>query len=335
MGAFALPTEIILMITSHLNKPSTISLSLTCRALHSICFPADPILERTEEEELFLLLEKDIPTLYFCHYCTKLHHWHKRWNRSLAWFEETMPCKKRPQDIFQILSIRCIPFWHARLVMNRHLYGPTHGPPLSKLGKRTNNIYRAGGVMKSVSQQASIVDDKLLLMSILSFTSSRDHSVVLRHHIDSYGPMVCMHLAMAKQPTGFLPVRLPELSMDGNRSGFFVPCDQAVGSCPVCLTDYSIGISWQGGKKGHALKVLVYQQLGDCRSPFDPNWRAMLTYWITEVPRAVLPSGHGPGCVRDLWNKGEGIVSRGKSEWVPVPSLDENSFENRSNNRSD
>lgn len=46
-------------------------------------------------------------------------------------------------------------------------------------------------------------------------------------------------------------------------------CEEAFGSCPFCLTDYRIDILWQGAKKGHVIKLFVYRQLGDYRSPFE------------------------------------------------------------------
>jgi hypothetical protein len=60
LGAFAFPTEIILMIISHLSKSSTTALALTYRILYSICSPRNITLDKTEKEELLLLLEKDL-----------------------------------------------------------------------------------------------------------------------------------------------------------------------------------------------------------------------------------------------------------------------------------
>jgi hypothetical protein len=109
MGALALPAEIILMIASLLDKVSTISLALTCRRLHSLCFTTALSLDRTEKETLLILLEQDEPRIYFCPRRTKLHNWYTRWNRSIL-----------PYDIEE----RC----HARQPMKTLCIYPTSSP---------------------------------------------------------------------------------------------------------------------------------------------------------------------------------------------------------------
>ena len=67
------PLEIILMIATHLDACSLVSFALTCKSLHSLWEPRNLPLQLAEKEKLLLLLEKDIPFLYYCHHCTKLH----------------------------------------------------------------------------------------------------------------------------------------------------------------------------------------------------------------------------------------------------------------------
>jgi hypothetical protein len=146
LGAFALPTEIILMIASHLNRPSVTCLALTCRTLHSLCFPGDPFLNMMEKEELFLLLEEEVATINFCHHCVNLHRWHSRWSSFISpWYQERMPCKWSRENHLFLSYTSHVPYHYARLVMNQHFYGQAHGPPPSKLGKRARSYQYSDG----------------------------------------------------------------------------------------------------------------------------------------------------------------------------------------------
>jgi hypothetical protein len=319
LGAFTIPTEIILMIASHLNRPSVTCLALTCRTLHSICFPKDRLMNTIEKQDLLLLLEKDVASLYFCHYCVKLHGWHSRWSKSISpWYEERESCK-RSADNHLFLSFTChIPYYLARLVMNRHFYGPAHGPPPYKLVKRARSSHHSDGVVKSMSQQARIVDDQLLVLSIGSIFHARGDSTSLRSHIDSLGHPVCEHFTIAEGWLDHAPMQLPELVKDETTPNLFLPCDKAFGSCTFCLTDYTIDISWQGEKNGFVVKVSIYHQLGDCRSPFEWPWHTISTRRTKEELRMAHPLKHGPGHVRDQWNKADSVESTTHGEWVEI-----------------
>jgi hypothetical protein len=323
LGAFALPPEIILMVTTNLTNPSVISLALTCRTLYSICFPQRPHLNTAENEELLLLLEKDMATLYFCHYCAKLHRWHTRWGKSIyPWVEEDLPCKQHLQRNPVFLPPRCyIPYHHARLVMNRHFYGPSHGLPLHRLEKRVCLHLPLSRVTDSESLHARIVDDKLLLLSVKTMSHPRGDSKALRNYVDSRMRPACNHLTLSKGRPNNAPVQLPELVKNKTTPARFAPCDQSFRSCAFCLTDYCIDISWRGTKKGYIIKAYVYRQLGDCRSPFDWSWRTMTTLQTVEEPRTAYPLEYRPGIIRDRWNKADGIDSRTQGEWVQIPGI--------------
>jgi hypothetical protein len=140
MGALALPAKIIVMIASLLDKVSTISLALTCRRLHRLCFTTALSLDKIEKETLLILLEQDEPRIYFCPHCTKLHNWHIGWNRSIPPYdiEEKMPCKTTNEDTLHLPYLIFIQYYHARLVINHHLYGPTHGVSINNSASGLN-----------------------------------------------------------------------------------------------------------------------------------------------------------------------------------------------------
>lgn len=149
LGAFALPPEITLEITSHLDNSSTTSLALTCQTLYHICFPGDLLLYMVEKEELLLLLEKDVADLYFCHQCVKLHRWHRRWSKFIPpWYDEILPCKRSLENHLLRAGSYHISYYHARLVMNRHFYGFGHGPPPKALNERTRSYRRFDRIRK-------------------------------------------------------------------------------------------------------------------------------------------------------------------------------------------
>lgn len=320
LGALGLPHEIILMIAEHLTNVSGLSLSLTCRTLHSLCFPRQPDLSTEEKEELLLLLEKDIATFFFCHECVKLHRWHKRWADDLYYdIAKELPCTK---GLGKHLYRPCIPYSHARLIMNRHLYGRAHGLPISQLEDRFSLCCPLSKVTECKDLQARIIDDKLLLLTIITLSHSQGDSEQLWR--DMQYPLrykICEHLVLSARYFAGLPVQLPELAKSQNTPGQFVLCEQSFGSCTVCATDYSIGISWHGKKKGYIIKVYGYRQLGECRSPDDWHWRTMISVVKVDELRTMYPVECRAGSVRDRWNKGDGIESSTESNWVPTPRL--------------
>ncbi|EAT77266.1 hypothetical protein SNOG_15333 [Parastagonospora nodorum SN15] len=77
----------------------------------------------------------------------------------------------------------------------------------------------------------------------------------LRRSIDEHRKhTVCPHIGMRQGSPEFAPAQLAELAPSPTSE--FRVCEGAFGSCPFCLTDYRIDISWQGEKKGYAIKLL-------------------------------------------------------------------------------
>jgi hypothetical protein len=316
LPALNLPLEIMLMIATHLDECTLVSLALTCRSLHGLWNPRYLPLQLAGKEKLLLLLERDIPFLYYCHYCIKLHHWHGRWSRSIApWYQERLPCKNSLEKRLYHLPTCSIPYYHARLVMNRHIYGSKHGLPLNILKNRAHSITHEDGGVCSVSQHARIFKDQLLVLSVITMTHLRGDSVSLRDRIDEYGWPVCEHLTLSQGYPDSIPTQLPELARKGNASRQFLTCGPAFGSCTFCLTDYTINIIWQGARKGYKIEVLVHRGLGDCRTPFNWHWRTISIRYPTEQPRSAHLPDQRPGSIRDQWNKAGGAVDSTDGAW--------------------
>ncbi|KAF2451699.1 hypothetical protein P171DRAFT_347695 [Karstenula rhodostoma CBS 690.94] len=322
LGALALPPELIFIIAGYLDTPSAVSLSLTSRTMYTLCFSTMPHMDPKGKEELLLWLEKDNGTLYFCHYCTKIHQWNARWGDSNYLRNRgDLPCWEHARNGCICFPIICdITYHHARLIMNRHFYGSIHGLPLSTLRKHCRSYSPIFKVKYAETLQACISDDQLLALATRTISQSRTTARSLRHYIDSQGGWICNHLAINKG-NGYNIVQLPELTAGRNTPIHFAPCDTSFGSCPECFTDYDIDITWGGEKGGFVIKIAVYGQLGQCRSPFDWSWLAMTRQRVEGRPRIVRSQDYGPGLVRDRWNRAGGIGSERQGAWVEVPSL--------------
>lgn len=244
------------MIFECLDTSSAVSISLTCRTLYTLCFPQELRLSTEEKEELLLLLERDTAHLYFCHYCIKLHRWSSRWGSSSSIFFDQVLCTRLLRRSTFATPFTCyIPYHHARLIINRHLYGPTYGLTLRNFEGNFQSqsiLYR---VKFHETTRLRIVDDRLLILTTRTMFQSGDDSCSLRDHVDGLGNWICKHLTISRgsSKNNYAPVQLPELAVGRNTPSHFVPCDTSFGSCSICLTDYDIEIYSRGRKGGGGL----------------------------------------------------------------------------------
>lgn len=127
----------------------------------SLTFPESslPRLDRPDKRRLLLALQRDIPTIFFCTWCSKLQRLNPGLNwrsqdhcrRSLCGFSEWAPESmwrnhhfvRRQHIIFSVdwqkfKAFGHICFMDAHLIMNRHFYGPLHGISLRHLTRRVS-----------------------------------------------------------------------------------------------------------------------------------------------------------------------------------------------------
>ncbi|EHK48520.1 hypothetical protein TRIATDRAFT_53926 [Trichoderma atroviride IMI 206040] len=316
LGRLEIPTEIILMIAKHLDKPSLICFALSCQTLKRYCFPKSLDLSFSEKSEFLLLLEKDAAKYYFCHLCAKLHPWHA------CWFEHShLSMEFYTKDIhhcrminwFNLFSLS-IPYPLARVVMNRHFYGAAHGVHVDKLAYRGKLTDPSCGWTSSREWGARIIDDQLMLSSIMSLGPLRD-SEGLRAVIDTGLASLCQHItAKVLFPLHQIPTQV----LLGSQPDHVAQRLQSVNSCPICMTDYCIDVNWQ--ETGWTIEIITYHMLGDIRSPWDWTWVAMayLPYKALKVPRFKQPSGNQPGIVKHMWSKSDDDIFQPTGEWVTV-----------------
>jgi len=155
-----------------------------------------------------------------------------------------------------------------------------------------------------------------------SLSRERGDAKTPRKRNDEMSYSVCEHLTLSEgHGPKFLPIQIPELAKDEATPSLFRPCNQSFGSCTLCLTDYSIDISWRGERKEYVIEVRIYRQLGDCRSPNDWSWCTMSTRRTDEEPRTAGPEEHRPGVVRDRRNRANSIASRNFGRWAELPGF--------------
>ncbi|KAH6952649.1 hypothetical protein DER45DRAFT_354182 [Fusarium avenaceum] len=296
-----LPLDIILEIAQHLPDAGLLCLSLTCRPYHSLLSSAarNARLEGADLEDFLLLLEKDSTTLYFCYSCVRLHRWSPRWtNKSLS-----------RRLLYRSSCVRDFMFYsawqpgltvyhpHVKLVMNRHFYGASHGLSLSTLKYHGHDrLYKQGG-SNHWAMDARIINDELFLRR--SFKSRFRNDFEQRRYLLQVDFVLCSHIVGGD----FKYIQkycIPEL-VDSSE---LKQCANSLGSCPVCLTDYSISIYRQGNGKSWDIEVTGYQQLGACRSPFDWKWRTLAERTPWNEPRCLAQE---PGLVRQRWMVSQGL----------------------------
>ncbi|KAK0732414.1 hypothetical protein B0T21DRAFT_195596 [Apiosordaria backusii] len=310
-----IPTELVDMILEHLQPESAIAFALTCRALFVKHFPKSAQLSAPARATLLQWLEQDIPRLYFCHGCAYLHPWRARLQFSGYKFYHG-PCWWNLRDIDSVMSKLVSPFrsdltysW-ARLVMNRHLYGALHGPPLQDI-EATQHRCSFSGVIIKIFCTAKIISNNLYIHStmVLRSDGKKGNAQSLRTFIKHYEcSLVCRHLRAAM---------IPELCRDEESSRPFHPTSGNIRSCAFCFTDYQIRVALVDSPRrtirkssqrdpiegeDWSIEVAGWHNLGECRSPHDLEWCNL----VTGSPSRILVRREdmcGAGMVHRVWTE--------------------------------
>ncbi|OIW26497.1 hypothetical protein CONLIGDRAFT_672042 [Coniochaeta ligniaria NRRL 30616] len=328
-----LPVELVLLIADHLSKTSLICLALTCKPLHAILFPRPAALSLEERKTFLLLIEKGVPGVYYCHCCHKLRPWHlkldiQNWLGHSLGHRNTMGLYYSAHSYYLIYPL-------ARLVTNRHLYGPGHGIPIRNIEMDVRYLIRPLNIERCESWRARIVEDQLFLRTVYTVQHLAADTQTLRLFVDGWNTRVCEHLDTATNTTDRTAnlERIPQLADLEGRPGF-VPCDRAVTSCRICHTDIETAIVWRGyRRKGWLVRIVAYRSLGKCRDPDD--MRAMigrgLRYGEESGRRRSGRQGIQP-FLRDRWIESEGgeeVADRRKCRTIVCEDIkDKWMFEN-------
>lgn len=274
------------LIRQHLSPVSALSLSLTCKSLSALasCQGGHTTPSIPDREEFLLLLEKDVGRTHsYCHTCSTLHPFSSSEPYALAsstWKLGEDDCRRRALVFFNGSGIT-LGYHHVRLAMDRHLFGPPNGLPLSKfnlpLPSQAPPCFRE-------RWSARILRDEFFLSVTRTFDRHEMTDQQLRHAIDTYYHGICIHVDTAKRASH--PIRgLHPGSSSSTGSSYLTPCREVVESCSQCLTDYETTVErrWVEVKDREKKKVrrafwsitiASYHRLGAGRSPFDEKWHA-------------------------------------------------------------
>lgn len=299
-----LPPELLLIILEELPLYSYVSLALTCRPFHQVLGPTYPQLRTNGDREDFLqILERDLPGWHFCFGCVQLHRWKpsrppftERWPKVCAEFVFRNPLLGIQHDEF-------IGYSDARLVMRRHRHGVEYGIPAQKLDLdfSIRKKWRTG-VRTELTREARIINGELYLRTVGEFWHPHGDTLGLRRHLEAN--KICNHICMRPGNGEYSPLfKVPEV-MAPNSASELMSCDSASASCPWCMTDYTISVTWakRGALQGWVVDLVIYYLLGDCRSPFEWKWRSICERSCLNEPRYLK---HPPGVVKRQWHGSE------------------------------
>ncbi|CAI6335369.1 unnamed protein product [Periconia digitata] len=238
MGTLVLPAELIFMIAENLDAASTTSLSLTCRSLNRLIFPTLGRLKDSDKQELLILLEKDTPSMFFCHCCIKLHSQQEILGSLEYPSDEKAPCRWSVTDHGKITLVESfsIPYYIMRLVMNRQLNGPTHGLPLEFLQRQSRHSLPRSWE-KNETLDARVIDNSLLTLSVKTYWNHKGRTQDLREALGFYRTDICSHVTILQRGVkGF--IKIPEILEDS--PGSLPPYTKSFKSCAWCMTDFCI-----------------------------------------------------------------------------------------------
>lgn len=312
-----LPSDVLYLICDQLDVPAVHSLALACRTTNAFCAgKTSKKMLPDEKRQLLLLLERDPigKGTYYCQPCNKLHPYEQTWGpqpRTNGGQEEEQPkgvyrCGNKDR-FAPIGNPFDLSFAHARLVMNSHYYGSEYGIPIENLCIEHSEQRDATKI--ECNTTAKILDDELYLQRTYNFRVNENDVKEFRKSTGARDFRLCEHTAFFSTSSIYRQ-HIPQLSKRPSSGGDgLVPCENATGSCGLCLMDYDITIAPVEGEAFWTMTIRAYHQLGSCRSPDDWKWAR-----FTEAcrPHLFFPnrpnrrgSVHDPGSVRQRWVENE------------------------------
>lgn len=355
----AQPTDILDDIFEIADPDTRIAFALSCKGLYDRFFAAALASLQSAEREyklaVQLLWEKDIGhKQYYCPACRDFRSFDTNWRAGRVAQPQDLirsgfhrsrrqprqPCPSTFDLGFDPLCLTgySLNFNIARLVMNRHLLGRPRGLPLSCLEA---DLIINGPNFPLVWDQtwrAKIIEDELYLCvtHVLSQTAQDMSGKVMRGHLKQQHYGLCKHVdTRLGSYCSVLP--LEEISEDVHtEKDMFVPCQDVLGACEFCLTDFRTSIQWceeervirSGPRKGKIqtregwkITITVYHQMGQCRSMYDWKWLAATGNghtWVSITRRGIAREyaqglANSPfGAVQKRWEQGSGTTRETK-----------------------
>ena len=312
---FTVPPELVLHILEYLPIESKVALSLTCRSLYVQFCPPNPtrrVLGDSAATQLLLWLEKDVPSVFFCQPCLKLHKWDRRGDQNPS--TTNTSTSAQVQQRIALRDPGCCPRggshyqigrgldWDehgtlhpstARAMMNRHLYGAGHGPDASAYDfVEVKELDRPHKLRRRISRKARIVDGELLVQNTTTLVYS--DAVVKAYERQEensmpcvlyWSPRMCRHYGDVLD-TFYRNASEKDEEFLARHSMFDADWPSRARSCDCCHTDSVLEVrgssvvdSNNGQKKMWTVTFRTWRQLGRCRSPDDVKWKQVQHMW--------------------------------------------------------
>lgn len=306
-------SDILLLVGDYLDASELLCLKLACRSTYALFPQSYKTMHPSQKKQFLPLIEKD-PLgrgTFYCAPCNKLHPFQQTTgphSKLEDAGEKRMHNKCSGRDRFSPLNNPFgLSYAHARLAVNRHLYGAEHGIPLANLCIE-HNAQRGMTTIKC-STSAKMMDGELFLQRTYAFAVAETDVADFRKCTGARDFKLCEHTSFFSGSSAFRQY-IPELQRKRLTGGDdLVPCREATGSCGLCLMDYDITIEpctlADTSIKSWRIVIRAIHQLGACRSPKDWKWAR-----FTEACRQHLffpnrpnrrGSAYNPGMVKKRW----------------------------------
>ncbi len=322
------PPEIIALIISFLPPESATAFALICRTFYYQFLPP-PSRPLTQPQRLALLtwLEQDTPSLYLCHGCVRLHTWRREpepdpSNGGVARYDwhcnnrASHFCRPRPPSRPLLHNLD---FHLARLVVNRHLHGKSHGPSLAS-ALNLHDIHHKvepNGVTINEAWDARVIRGELYLRAVVRVYHDRRDATALWDHL--VGPAgagwfpICRHVGLfGRRQSGEQAPKSRRLESDaadpeGGGAEMTIRRRGKISSCKYCYTDFWVDVG-SLGENGWVLIMVAWYGLGRCRSPEEEEWHNFVHAWPRDISVPRICEGVA-GVVYCVWRESQEGVS--------------------------
>ena len=316
-----LPVELIRQVTTYLDTANAASFCLSSRYIYYalgtdvLMRHIDGSKNRFEKRRVIeAVVERAFPGHWFCAWCDKFHAWDASEGPNQPLHSRDDKTRQRDcSDFNSYLSATptyTLRYHHIRLALNAHLWGPTHGIPLSAFSHDHKSMARISKtpvpttlrIRARISSSGSFLLHTSFAIILPSFSTQSKH---LLKHLWPLFP----HILTGHRDT------------DSGHAGLMAAVDNVVRrgwkyaftqSCEACGADWAVGRQDFVHQTGGQVRLVVqsWRDLGSGRNPFERAWRshgvAAEGMGLGEAQMGLLGlavAGGRVGGVRELWER--------------------------------
>ena len=293
---FILPAEILEIIADMLPISLSAAFSVCSRRLWrllgaGILHYLKSVDGNVDKKDFLRLLERDLPNYLYCHHCIILHPVSRK-DKPMCWRNDGEAVCVRKSGAIRLNGDFYICFHHVQLIMKNYRLGKDYGRPLKQLSRHWRSRYHGD---PNTRIWGEICNGKLVVRISKSLNSrfnlvtpgNVDHVATCLY--DSICPHQDFDHKFCKRRFGGI-THLWCVAHDRE-----LPCGECCSGrkcCRECLTLYEIKEVQRGYQKVE-LEVEIWNCLGPCESPWDPQWRQrvdMMTLFSEEEENMNLGS---------------------------------------------